>query len=277
MFFINNKSCPLNVYCLSKDNLANGFCKYINVRGKNKGNICGRKLNTKKEYCYEHTYNINKCKNVKNKCKKTNEEIKTNNKIDEISCKYICYYNDKVNSFKNILIYDKFTNNSSLDFIEPVLNRKLYICYYNEDTLFKNILLKIQKKRNKNKNKKKNKKIKLQLAKLNKLININEEILKIKEINKKVYKWADDNLKTDYYKDRIYNIIEEEMFNINNNINMELKENIYSSIQSKLENSWFMTSKEDEDDIHDFKLIYKQTWDCYNIDDLPSTSFKFII
>lgn len=92
MFLLNNKNCfplelsmvsndkPLNTICNILDCFSNSYCKYTNIRGKNKNRICGRRKYKDREYCYEHNYNVYK-KSVKNVEQKQNISRKTLDKI----------------------------------------------------------------------------------------------------------------------------------------------------------------------------------------------------
>lgn len=184
MLLINNKNCfpmknhfwdDIKIKKFEEINIveyiSERYCKYINVRGKNKGKCCGRYKYKNREYCYEHTYNVNKSKNQKTKntdtltlYKETNfsevQNLKTN-KIDDFISKnrlLICYHNDNKDLIKinRIIIIDKFNNNYMLKLEEKNNNdnrKPLLICYKNDDSLFKDYIKKI-KKRKKNKMKK---------------------------------------------------------------------------------------------------------------------------
>lgn len=165
MLLINNTNCfPLNINLNENINISNknildfladGYCRYINVRGKNKGKCCGRRLKKNRSYCFEHNYNINKNnKKIQSKIiKKIEIDVYTS------TTQLICYYNDKkeIKKIDHIKIRDKFIDSNSIG-IKEVPKIPLLICFYNENTIFKDYIRK-NKKRIKNKNKKKKQKL----------------------------------------------------------------------------------------------------------------------
>lgn len=174
MLLINNTDCfPLNKFLNSVPNICNknilefmadGYCKYVNFRGKNKGKCCGRKLKKDRKYCFEHNYNINK-NNKKNQSKIFKKiEVDVYTSITQL----ICYYNDKkdIEKINHIKISDKFIDNDSIGIKE---NPKipLLVCFYNENTIFKDYIKKYKKKlkrKRQRKNKNRYKKADLQLS-----------------------------------------------------------------------------------------------------------------
>lgn len=351
---LNNSKCfPFNPLdpCLSNfDNLLNclsqGYCSYINKKGKNKNKICGRKLNKNRELCFEHYYNSYKKKNkIKiqknqqieseylfnpnsyyfNEYKKylynldnydyiiyekySNEYlvykeyldniyfnydetiIKKYKEIDVIKCKnnskedLIYPAKDMENIEKkniNKINYESFYYVKYLKNIESILtNDDSYIDYikdilnieskeFNEKSIQlnnKNVKLdkvdenskNIKKKSNSNKNKRK-KELKKFKIKYDKLL----------ETNRKNIKWCYSNLKTDYYIERVKNIIYSNIYFLNEKIKkdgkyMEDIRNTYSCIYSELWNSWEMDVVDEKDDKHDLNLILKQNWEDYSI------------
>jgi hypothetical protein len=117
----------------------------------------------------------------------------------------------------------------------------------------------IKKKKRNNKCKKRNK-------------NYNKKIKELENINKIIMKWANDNLITEYYKDKIYDIIDENMSYLYYNKetkgkNLEDIKNMYNIIYYQLNNSWEIdvTDPDDMDSKKDFSLICKQKWYKYSI------------
>lgn len=144
MLLINNTNCfPLKINLNEKINISNknildflayGYCRYINVRGKNKGKCCGRRLKKNRSYCFEHNYNINK------KNKKTQSKIIKKIEIDVYTSttQLICYHNDKkeIKKIDHIKIRDKFIDSNSIG-IKEKPKIPLLICYNNYGKLFK--------------------------------------------------------------------------------------------------------------------------------------------
>jgi hypothetical protein len=104
---------------------------------------------------------------------------------------------------------------------------------------------------------------------------------KLLKINEKTIKWADTKLKSDYYKDKLKDIIIYDMYELNENIskngkNLDFIRITYRSIYCKLHNSWWICSIEDDDDKHDYNLIINQEWKEYGVheDDLYKSFMK---
>lgn len=120
-------------------------------------------------------------------------------------------------------------------------------------------------------NKKNTKKISPERKKRKKeLNNFNKKYKLLTDINKKYADWARINLSTDFYIDRIINIIEENMEHLNEKTNkygksMETLRNIYTYIGTQLYDAWELIEPKDNIEKHDLKLIYKQEWKEYDI------------
>lgn len=165
MLLINNTNCfPLNMNLNENINISNknifdfladGYYRYITVRAKNKGKCCGRRLKKNRSYRFEHNYNINK-NNKKIQSKIINKiEIDVYTSTNQL----ICYYNDKkeIKKIDHIKISDEFVDSNSIG-IKEIPKIPLLICFYNENTIFKQYIKNI-KKRLKNKIRKKNQKL----------------------------------------------------------------------------------------------------------------------
>lgn len=132
MYLINNNFFSLYndvipFYNISNENimkfLKKGFCRYKNIKGKNKNKYCGRKTRGCREYCFQHYYNINKQfinkKPYNTKClikKKITNYVSINYKININHFKYpssplisFLYYDINIRNmyffkFKNVFI-----------------------------------------------------------------------------------------------------------------------------------------------------------------------------
>lgn len=112
------------------------------------------------------------------------------------------------------------------------------------------------------KNERRNKKyIKKFNDKYNKLIKTNEDVLI----------WIENNFKTDYYKDKVIEIINENMYILEQKIekygkDIEFIRYVYKWMFTELVNAWEYFDNTEPDDKHDFKLCYKtETWKMYAI------------
>jgi hypothetical protein len=94
---------------------------------------------------------------------------------------------------------------------------------------------------------------------------------KLKQINEEYYEWINKNLKTDFFKDKIKDIIDEQMKYLDKSIkdngkNIDFIRNTYRTIYSYLCNSWEFIIIDNELERHDFKIVYNSdTWKKYGV------------
>lgn len=92
---------------------------------------------------------------------------------------------------------------------------------------------------------------------------------KLIKINKEIFMWADKTLKTTIYKDNVYNIINEHMNHLDEIIEIHGKDinfirNTYRTIYSYLCDGWEFYPRYDNDEKHDFNIVYNSdTWRLY--------------
>lgn len=119
------------------DLIHNDFCKYINKKGKNIGQMCQKKIRRNRKdmvnsiYCHFHAYREKKCfiKSCDKKCKEgfnyCKKHIKFKTVLEDVKDEYVLYNSKdeekQIESYNNI---DLYTN---LDYMNKVDN---FICYY---------------------------------------------------------------------------------------------------------------------------------------------------
>lgn len=168
---------------------------------------------------------------------------------------YICkiYNTNYINIFNVIL---ESTKNNQLLLYNNVNIYMIYTFLYEKHKKIENNSKSIKMSTEQRKEKKKLQKFNV---KYNKLLKINEETLI----------WTEKTLKTNLYKENIYNIINEHMEKLDEIINIHGKDinfirNTYRTIYSYLCDGWEFYPKDDELEKHDFKIVYNSdTWKRY--------------
>jgi hypothetical protein len=92
----------------------------------------------------------------------------------------------------------------------------------------------------------------------------------LKKANEYTIEWSKNSLITNYYRDRIRNIIDKHIYFLEKNIkkngkDIDLIRNTFRYIYCDLYNSWEMDNPDEKEDIDDLKIILKQKWEKYSI------------